>query len=382
MGYARKTDVIAILLAFAAWGCVPPAPAPTPGGGDTGGNVSLAGTGVTAREPDDSFAQATPVTLDPSGTTHLVGTITAANKLDIFNVGTFQAGDRIIVDVGAQSNGLDADAAIFDLDGKLVNENDDRNANLQQLDPFINHIIRHDSTYFIAVAVSPFADPTASTGAYDAIVTVTRGGQVPATSGQIVALNVAGGTVTIGGSTFTATPFNPADIDPRYAGDTALVLDQIVTTMAQNYEGLELQIKVIPRDQAQIPAGCSASTILLGGFNARAFGISAEIDHYDANKCDGGIVFTDSFSPAVFGRLLTPTELGTAIGNVTAHELGHLLGLNHVDNVRDLMDTTGAADTLLQDQMFMTSPLDGTIFPIGVQDGVQLLQETLGIAPP
>ena len=69
-----------------------------------------------------------------------------------------------------------------------------------------------------------------------------------------------------------------------------------------------------------------------------------------------------------------------AIGNVAAHEVGHLLGLNHVDNINDLMDTTGGPSTLLLNQSFMTSPLDATIFYIGVQDGPMLLQETLGPA--
>jgi hypothetical protein len=78
--------------------------------------------------------------------------------------------------------------------------------------------------------------------------------------------------------------------------------------------------------------------------------------------------------------VLSVTELGTALGNVVAHEVGHLLGLNHVGNVLDIMDTTGGADTFLLDQQFLTSPLDPTIFPIGTQNGLLLLMETLGLS--
>ena len=67
--------------------------------------------------------------------------------------------------------------------------------------------------------------------------------------------------------------------------------------------------------------------------------------------------------------------------NVAAHEVGHLLGLNHVANEYDLMDTTGDTLSLLLDQGFLNSPLDDSIFPIGTQDGWLLLLETLGSSP-
>jgi hypothetical protein len=86
------------------------------------------------------------------------------------------------------------------------------------------------------------------------------------------------------------------------------------------------------------------------------------------------------FEPDQSDRTLTATELGTAIGNVTTHEVGHLLGLNHVDNYYDLMDTTGGAETFLYDQEFTTSELDSSIFAIGSQDSMMLLLETLGLS--
>jgi len=125
------------------------------------------------------------------------------------------------------------------------------------------------------------------------------------------------------------------------------------------------------------PSTC-VSNVLLGGRNPKAYGLSENIDFYDQDLCDHAVIFTEMFTPRQFGgRVLTAAQLGTAIGNVVSHEVGHLLGLNHVGNVYDLMDTTGGADTLLYDQQFIRSQLHSTIFPIGYQDAMLLLLETL-----
>jgi hypothetical protein len=87
------------------------------------------------------------------------------------------------------------------------------------------------------------------------------------------------------------------------------------------------------------------------------------------------------FTPALFGAVLTTEQLGTAIGNIASHELGHLLGLHHVADPTDIMDTTGAPPTLYADQAFLDSILFDAIFPIGTQDSWLLLLEIIGLAP-
>lgn len=333
-----------------------------------------------AGEPNDTFDEPVDIVLDDADQGWLQGSIRTPDDVDVYVVEGLDPGDRIKVDVTTHDSGLDAYLAIFDEAGLVVLQNDDRSLTPLLTDPFLNDILRRSSSaFFLVIARAPLG-PSNSSGDYEVLISIVRDGVPPAPAGQIVLLDFDGGTVTIpGDTTYTVDNFDTSDISASYVGWTNEVKTKIIEIIADNYEGFDLDLRRTPEDAE--PAGNSFSRVLFGGFNARAFGISQAVDFYNANPADEAIVFTELFSPPTFGFVPGPSELAAGIANVASHELGHLLGLSHVANIKDIMDTTGAATTLLDDQGFLSSPLDATIFPIGSQDSWLFLSETLGLTP-
>lgn len=376
----RGLTTISVLGLALFFGCVN-APQPNePSSAD--GNVGVDPTQFpnlrVAGEPNDDFSEPIDVIVGEDGRAELAGLIGDLEDVDVYAIDSLVIGDRLLVDVATPGSNLDSMVAVFDDQGRIAFENDDRDFELGQLDPFLNVTIRRDSApYYLAIAKAPLGSDETGTGVYEILLNVVRGGAAAQPQTATVLLDFDGGSVDVPGTgTITVGPFDTSDIARVYTGMTVEVREAIVNTMRENYEGLALEILVAPGDT--VPDGCTYSTLLFGGESVGAFGISQQIDPYNADRCDDAVVFTDMFTPSRFGRVLSSQELGIAIGNVAAHEMGHLLGLNHVADVDDLMDTTGGPSTFLADQDFLNSVLDDSIFPLGTQDAMLWLLETLG----
>jgi hypothetical protein len=345
----------ALILALPA-GCPQPQDA---GNGPSGSNSTL----------DTAF----DVALDSDGKADLTASRISGNDVTFYKIGDVFAGDRVVIDVRATSGNLDAVAAIFDANEDIFAFNDDRTADGSNLNPLLDVVIRADGAYFLGVTPFPGAG---TSGAYRVVVSVERGVGMVAPSGQVVYFNWAGGDgITVNNvGTFNLTPFDAADVGLP-ASQTDALKQRVEEIVADRYKGLNITFASSDRDKEPAVAH---STIEFGGFNRSAFAISEQIDTLNADHSDDSIIFTRSFNGA-FSRLPSFEQMAIAIGNTTAHEIGHLLGLIHTKQCTDLMDTTCGNDSLVVPQEFERAPLDNSVFPTGFQDSPELLGWTLGL---
>lgn len=326
-------------------------------------------------EPNGTFSTANRPMAGSDDQIVVRGTIDEAGDVDVFDLGAVNAGDVLRIHVSALDDSLDAALAVFDDQGLLVIDNDDADFGAAILDPSVELTARRDGDpYYVAVTHSP---AESSTGAYELTVSVTPGGEIPEVAPQTVLLDFDGGVASdpLAGM-MSISPFDAEVIDASFAGQTDTVKQLVVETVARDFASVDVRVVTTDDDPPEEPF----STIFIGHFDFMAFGIAQAVDPYNSNPSDTAVVFADSFGPETFGELLTVQELGTAIGNVASHEIGHLLGLVHVVDPTALMDRDSPADTLLDDQAFIEAPLSPTVFPIGSQDSMLLLSEILGLS--
>lgn len=323
--------------------------------------------------PGSSFATAGLITYEADDTVTLTGTV-QGSEVDVYDLGPFSAGDRVIVTVNATvGSALDPTIALFDGDEDVFAVNDDVDFDAGNFNSSVDDFIV-EPTDHLYLAITRFFQSSQG-GDYEALVEVVRDGTVPTPPVQTLLLNFAGGPLTItGDGSYNLDPFDAADIDDAYDGRTDDIKDIIVDTVRENFAGTG--VIVVSSDENPMLVDGTFSTVHFGAFSGDKFGIADNVDQGNRDRCDDAIVFTDQFDDP-FANQPTVSGVGVAIGNVAAHEAGHLLGLNHVADITALMDNTGSASTLLADQDFKTAPLSPSIFPFGNQNDSKILNRVV-----
>lgn len=360
---ARLTAFVLLCVVFSGADC------PNNGIGDVGLSPSVAGGA--------DFNSAALLSIADGETLRFSGEITSSEP-DIFDLGAVSPGDRIIVEVtAAQSSTLDPVIAIFDENQELFSVSDDIDTDGGNYNSAIDDVVAVASGKCFLAITKFFLDN--SGGTYDATIRIERGGQLPTPEMQTLLLNFAGGQATIENEgSFNLDPFDAGDVDDAYAGETTLVKQTIVDTVKENFAAFGIVVVTTDENPSLTPG--TFSTIHFGSFSATKFGVADSVDTGNLDRCDDGIIFTVGFDNP-FATRPSATGIGVAIGNVAAHEAGHLLGLNHVADIEAIMDNTGTASTLLADQNFKTSPLSPSVFPIGSQNARAMLDRVIPAGP-
>jgi hypothetical protein len=370
--FARLAPVSLLVLLTLVCGCpLPQAQTPIDGADP---NQPVQQSGVTSiNNPGGSITAATALDL-ADGDFSLTSRIRGGSDVDVYNIGSLDPGDRLIIDVRRQTGDLDPVAAVFDGASEMIAFNDDRVPDASDLNPYIDFVVRGTTrTYYLAIIGYP-GENTA--GEYQADIRIQRGVGLPDPVVQLVYLEWRGGrNITVANvGTFDLPAFSAVDVGLP-AAQTLQLKDRVAQIVRERYTGYNLT--VLSSDHDAVPT-TPHSTVYFGGTDQNAFAISEQIDSYNQDPSDDTIVFTGSYRDA-FSHDPSLEEMAQALGNTVAHEVGHLVGLIHTADCADLMDTSCANDRILAQQNFKTGRIDSSVFPFGVQNAPELLDWVLGL---
>ncbi len=295
-------------------------------------------------------------------------TLGISSDVDIYKF-ELNEGQRITVDL--ESNTLSGNITPFSAivgiyNGDLetitttLTDPDGNLSNAQQADAFIEAQARFDmpnhpgvvidpdvngvGTYYIVVSSGTSSSVFSQTD-YQLIVETTEAEPIETPASQLVWLSFEGYEADF---LVDDLGFNPASrVRPAFdasvfdlAGFRSGIINAVAARIEQSYREVGLTEDEIEFTLVQPAAGTIYSTVSFGGNDGGGgfYGIAEEVDRDNSNRSDSAIVTTDDVANdwrAVMSENESTRfdQVVNALSLIGAHELGHILGLEHGTSV-------------------------------------------------
>lgn len=323
-----------------------------------------------------SFAAAPLLTFDASRQILARGRITSPDNYQVVNIGPVESGRQIEVQVESLDRGFDPAVGIFDEAESCLFINDDR-VYRRQLDAYAKITIpQYSSDCYVVIAASPASE---TVGDFMLTVRDVSIQSPPQPEPQVIYLDFNGGEkVRIASNApIDVPPFSGAMIDADLESQTDLLIELLVERVRYDFEPYDV---VVLSSHESPPPVEKYSSVYMGSYNSHLLGIADNVDSFNAEPVQDAIVFVDTFE-VFLGLDPSIEDLVDALANVTSHEIGHLLGLQHTRDSAGIMDTSATLRQMMVAQSFRTSALHPETFVIGRQDAPRTLLSNVGGDP-
>ncbi len=316
--------------------------------------------------PPGSARQDARLGLGPGESRRFLSRIDARPDYRLVGLGQSHAGEewRIELNPAAAQRPEGYILVLFDERGSLLS---------RSINGYLSHVTRRPAT---SLVLGITRAPDAPAASFELRIERESGVEVPPPQPQLVLLNFAGGqNVQVRDRpAISFPPFDGALLGGIHTRQTGVLMGAIRERL--EYYFAPYNVTFITSDEQPRPEP-PYSVIHFGGYDPGSLGLADAVDLYNRDADDSAIVYVHSFIQ--YASLnLTSRELGYMMGDVAAHELGHLLGLFHTLGPLSLMDNARSIETMVTGSALNLAALAPEVFPYGSLDPVLLLEDGVG----